>query len=242
MSSKVLFIIGGGPRIGHSVSKKFLREGYQVAIGRRNTEKTAGAEGLDGVVPVYTDVTKPESIAAAFEEVEAKLGTPNIVVYNAAAFTPPSDANDPFRVPTASFENDLTVNVSGAYTALHHATQGFQSLKAQSAEGNVPPFVFIATGNVTPFTPLPIAVTLGTGKAALAYLISAGAVAYKEAGFRFYFASQVTEEGRAVSYPGVSGDAHGDAYWRIVKGEIEEGNWDLRFVANSDGSAKERRE
>lgn len=88
MIGKVLFIIGGGPRIGHSVAKKFIKEGYQVAIGRRNVKETAGAEGLEGVVPVYTDVSKPESVEAAFREVETKLGTPNVVVYNGKCLSP----------------------------------------------------------------------------------------------------------------------------------------------------------
>ena len=74
----VLFILGGGPRIGHSVAKKFLGQGYKVAVGRRQTDKV----NLDGALPVYVDVTKPETIETAFREVESKLGVPNVVVYN----------------------------------------------------------------------------------------------------------------------------------------------------------------
>ena len=43
--------------------------------------------------------------------------------------------------------------------------------------------VFIATGNVTPFRPNPIAITLGSGKAALAYLVRVAVEAYDAAGF-----------------------------------------------------------
>jgi NAD(P)-dependent dehydrogenase (short-subunit alcohol dehydrogenase family) len=78
LEQKVLFIIGGGPRIGHAVAKKFLSQGYKVAIGRRNTEKTE----LDGILRVYVDATKPETIEEAFREVESKLGVPNAIVYN----------------------------------------------------------------------------------------------------------------------------------------------------------------
>lgn len=67
-------ILGGGPRIGHSVARKFLQEGYKVAIGRRNLQETTDSTGLD--------VTKPVSVEAAFREVESKLGIPNVVVYN----------------------------------------------------------------------------------------------------------------------------------------------------------------
>ena len=81
-SAGVLFIVGGGPRIGHSVAKRFLQQGYKVAVGRRNTQDTASSPELAGALPVSLDVTKPRSIEAAFDEVESKLGIPNVVVYN----------------------------------------------------------------------------------------------------------------------------------------------------------------
>ncbi|KFY86059.1 hypothetical protein V498_07609 [Pseudogymnoascus sp. VKM F-4517 (FW-2822)] len=162
-------------------------------------------------------------------------------VHPAAAFTMPPDANDPFGVPTASFEQDLVVNASSAYAGLYHATQGFLALKAKSKDDSgASPYVYIATGNVTPFQPNPVAVTLGSGKAALAYLISVGALAYNAAGYRFYFTSQVTADGGAVPYHDVSGEAHGDLYWKVVNGEMGLSGWDLRFVVNSDGGVIER--
>lgn len=96
----------------------------------------------------------------------------------------PPDVNDPFGVPTDAYQKDLNVNASSAYVGLHRAVHGFQALKTEAEDGDVPPCVYIATGNVTPFTPAPVAVTLGSGKATLAYLISIGAVAYEAAGFR----------------------------------------------------------
>ncbi|KAK4140182.1 epimerase/ hydratase [Dichotomopilus funicola] len=221
---KVLFILGGGPRIGHAVAKKFLSQGYKVAIGRRNTDKT----DVDGALPVHVDVTKPETIEAAFQEVESKLGVPNAVVYNAAALTFPPD-KDPFAVDPAAFSRDLEINVGGAYAALHHATR-------LARRHNNPPLVYIATGNVTPFQAHPLAVTLGPGKSALAHLISVGTIAYDAKEFRLYFASQVTDEGGPVPYPQVSGEAHGEAYWKLMN---EEGHdWDVRFSVASDGSPR----
>lgn len=78
LQQNVLFIIGGGPRIGHAVATKFLAQGYKVAVGRRQTDKV----DIDGALPVYVDVTDPESIGKAFREVESKLGVPTAVVYN----------------------------------------------------------------------------------------------------------------------------------------------------------------
>ncbi|KAK4236967.1 epimerase/ hydratase [Achaetomium macrosporum] len=222
LEQKVLFILGGGPRIGHSVAKKFLSQGYKVAIGRRNIEKM----DLDGVLPVYVDVTKPETIEEAFRKVESRLGVPNAVVYNAAALTFPPE-KDPFGVEPAAFTRDLTINVGGAYTALHHATR-------LARLHNISPLIFIATGNVTPFKVNPLAVTLGPGKSALAHLMSLGSTVYDAKEFRFYFASQVTETGGPVPYPQVSGEAHGEVYWKLAN----EGrnHWDVRFTVAPDGS------
>ena len=71
--------------------------------------------------------------------------------------------------------------MSSAYAALASATRGFKALKARrSTDNGSLPCVFIATGNVTPFQPNPIATTLGSGKAALAYLLSVGDAAYNK--------------------------------------------------------------
>jgi hypothetical protein len=92
------------------------------------------------------------------------------------------DTDDPFSISPADFEQNLAVNVSGGYSALHQATRGFLTLKTLT--GDMISLVFIATGNVTPFQPIPTATTLGSGKAALAYLIHVGMKAYEKTGFR----------------------------------------------------------
>lgn len=79
--SKVAFILGSGPRIGTAVAKTFLKQGYKVAIGKRNINAPLET-GLEGVFVVSLDVTKIESVAKAFEEVETKFGFPNVVIYN----------------------------------------------------------------------------------------------------------------------------------------------------------------
>jgi NAD(P)-dependent dehydrogenase (short-subunit alcohol dehydrogenase family) len=79
---RVLFILGGGPRIGYSVAKRFVREGYKVAIGRRTPAGAEDHKDLEGVFFVAVDVSSRDSIRLAFGEVTAKLGIPNVVVYN----------------------------------------------------------------------------------------------------------------------------------------------------------------
>ncbi|POR33541.1 Epimerase/hydratase [Tolypocladium paradoxum] len=250
-TSHIAFIIGGGPRIGHAVAKKFLGEGYKVAIGRRNVKESAEAADLQGATTVAVDVSKPESVEQAFGEVEAKLGIPNVVVYNgepsfqgalirdsassAAALTVPPEQGDPFSVPPAAFAADSVVNATSGYAALHHATRGWKKLRESSPGSNVPT-VFIVTGNVTPFRPIAMATTLGPGKSALAHLLQIAAQEYRDAGDRFYFASQVTDAGGPVANVDVRGDAHAEVYWGIVRGEVGRDTWDVRFAVASDGA------
>lgn len=79
-SPLVAFVIGAGANIGRSVATHLKSQGYGVAWGSRNPD----VERLkkEGFFPVKIDVTKHESIKAAFEAVNKGLGAPNVVVYN----------------------------------------------------------------------------------------------------------------------------------------------------------------
>jgi hypothetical protein len=73
----------------------------------------------------------------------------------------------------------MAVNVIGGYAALRESVAGFKSLPAEARK------VFIATGNVTPFQPIGMALTLGVGKAALVHAIQIAAKVYQGDGSRY---------------------------------------------------------
>jgi len=221
MAPKTIIVLGAGPGIGYSVAKKFKAEGYQVAVGSRQPDSNKAT--AEGFLPFTVDLTDVQSVEAAFALVNEKYGAPNVVVYNAATLTVPSNFEDPFGVSPDAFVKDLGVNTIGAYTTLNQAVKGFKSLDAGT------PIAFIVTGNVLPFKPLPVGVTLGTGKAAVAHLINIGAITYTKSNFKFYFPSQVTSEGNAVQYDELSPSAHASLYWDLVNRE-EQGEWDVRFL------------
>ncbi|OCK73335.1 putative short-chain dehydrogenase [Lepidopterella palustris CBS 459.81] len=223
MSPKTILILGAGPRVGWSIGKKFAAEGYSVAVASRKPDSKAAE--ADNFLPLSVDLTKPESVKDAFKQTKEKLGVPSVVIYNAATLTFPPDFSDPFSVGADAFIADTAVNAVGAFAAIQESVAGFKSLDAAT------PKVFIATGNILPFNPVPLCVTLGAGKAALAHFIDVGTKAYAEKGYRFYFASQVTKDGNTVDFPELSGEAHGNVYWELV-GEKEQGPWDVRFVGD----------
>lgn len=84
------------------------------------------------------------------------------------------------------FEADLNTNLIGAYVCLHKAVEGGRHLDSLGSEEDglrKVPKVFIANGNVVPWQPVPEAMTLGIGKAALAHLVQ-GEVSVRNTGKR----------------------------------------------------------
>ena len=248
---KIAFILAGGPRIGLSVATAFQNAGYVVIVGNRNPTTNAATPQLSalGIKLVTVDVTSASSIMIAFDKIKHEpslgiLGTPTVVVYNAAALTmaaieskqqgSPGEGIGIFGMDVWTFESDLNTNLVGAYVCLHEAVRGWKNSDSPGPEADglkKVPKVFIATGNVVPWQPVPEAMTLGSGKAALAHLVQCGSMSkeYQEKGWGFYFVSQVTEEGGPVPYDKVDGTRHGGEYVRIVEGSEE--SWDVRFTA-----------
>lgn len=222
----VIFIIGGGPRIGYAVANSFYQNGYKVAIGSRTPNKAEIEK--KGWFPVKMDLLSHDSIRNAFQEVRARIGEPNVVVYNVAALTfVPED--DPFSISGEQFQNDLNINVTGAYTCLKETVTSFKELQNTTQPTRGLPRVFIATGNVVPFKPMPMAFTLGSGKAALVHLIETANQAYGSKGYRFYWASQVLEDGSTVPNEQVDAEKHGTKYVELVERK-KLAEWDVRFV------------
>lgn len=53
---------------------------------------------------------------------------------------------------------------------------------------------------------------------------------------RYYFASQVTGEGKAVPFADASAIAHGEVYLNLVNRDLVRDVWHVRFVATKDGT------
>lgn len=229
-SPGVAFIVGAGPRIGYAVAKAFNSKGYKVALGSRRPNRAEISK--HGWLPVEMDISHQDSIKQGFETVSSQLGSPNVVVYNTAALCF-ADPEDPFTLSAGQYVADLEANLIGGYGCLVEAVASFKRLQGQGRDGGsgALPKVFIATGNVVPWQPVPTAMTLGSGKAALAHLVQVGNMSYYDTrGFRFYFASQVTDDGGPVPYEDVYADAHGRRYVELVD-RADLGEWDVRFAS-----------
>jgi NAD(P)-dependent dehydrogenase (short-subunit alcohol dehydrogenase family) len=78
-------IVGAGPGISASLARALKSAGLAVGLAARNKEKLAPLASEIGAMTFAADTADPEAVARLFEEVEASLGAPDLVVFNAAA-------------------------------------------------------------------------------------------------------------------------------------------------------------
>jgi len=78
-------IVGTGTGISASVARRLADLGVTVAVAARNTQKLEALVRSTGAAAFAADASDPESVSRLFTEVCARLGEPDIVVYNAAA-------------------------------------------------------------------------------------------------------------------------------------------------------------
>lgn len=89
MSKKLAVIVGAGKGMGYHIAEKFAQENFKVVlIARRQTaldEYVAEftAKGYE-VYSKVADVSDTPSLSTAFEQIQADLGTVDVLVYNAA--------------------------------------------------------------------------------------------------------------------------------------------------------------
>jgi NAD(P)-dependent dehydrogenase (short-subunit alcohol dehydrogenase family) len=82
--SKAL-IVGSGSGLSASLAELFAHEGFKVALAARNTEKLASLCAGTGAVAFPCDATDPDQVSQLFQDVERKMGDPDVVIYNASA-------------------------------------------------------------------------------------------------------------------------------------------------------------
>lgn len=95
-------IVGAGPGISASLARKLTQQGARVALAARNTDKLAELCQQTGAQAFACDATDPDAVAALFAQVDAAIGAPDLVVFNASARAPGPIADlDPAAVAKA---------------------------------------------------------------------------------------------------------------------------------------------
>jgi NAD(P)-dependent dehydrogenase (short-subunit alcohol dehydrogenase family) len=185
----VAIIFGAGSRVGASLVKRFVGAGYRVATVSRSASPPNSDSGSDKTFHVQADLSDPSAAHGAFAQVTLSAGWPfpSVVVWNAAAMTPPAadDPNNPLAVPAAGFDRDVGLMVKAPYVAAGEAVRAWRGEAGAGAEG-ARRGTFIMTGNVTPrhIFPVPAMTMLGVGKSGANYWMGVADAALKEEGIR----------------------------------------------------------
>ena len=78
-------IVGAGRGLSASLARLFANEGLRVALAARDADKLAPLCTETGAKAFACDAVEPDQVARLFSAVEAVVGAPDVVVYNASA-------------------------------------------------------------------------------------------------------------------------------------------------------------
>lgn len=81
---QIAVIVGAGAGLSASLARKFSGAGMKVVLAARDTAKLADLGAEVGAAAYPCDVADPASVEALFSSVEADLGVPEVVVFNAS--------------------------------------------------------------------------------------------------------------------------------------------------------------
>jgi NAD(P)-dependent dehydrogenase (short-subunit alcohol dehydrogenase family) len=112
-------IVGAGEGISASLTRLLAREKLQVAIAARNADKLADLCKQTGATAFACDATKADDVAGLFANVEAKVGIPDVVVYNAS-----QRARGPFtELAPEDVAQSIAVSAFGGFLVAQQALQ-----------------------------------------------------------------------------------------------------------------------
>ena len=130
-------VTGVGPGTGSALVRRFVSEGYQVAMIARDVARLdALAAELPDAFSVPCDVTDTAALHAALEAIRARAGAPEVVVHNAVggAFA------DFMEVSPETLQTNFDINVM----ALFHLARWAAPLMIEAGKGAI-----IVTGNTS---------------------------------------------------------------------------------------------
>ena len=78
-------IVGAGPGVSASVARALAAQGVKVGLAARHPDKLADLAADIDAETFTVDTADPAAVAALFEEVDARIGEPDLVLYNASA-------------------------------------------------------------------------------------------------------------------------------------------------------------
>ena len=146
----IALITGAGSGIGRAVSLALQSAGYSVVLAGRRTaelERTAALAVSSGgeVLPVPTDVSRPDSVRALFAMIKDAFGRLDVLFNNAGISGPPVPMED---LTFEQWNAVVGVNLTGAFLC---AQEAIKMMKAQDPRGGR----IINNGSISAYAPRP---------------------------------------------------------------------------------------
>jgi NAD(P)-dependent dehydrogenase (short-subunit alcohol dehydrogenase family) len=119
MTYSTALIVGVGSGLSASLARLFAGNGMRVALAARSTGKLADLAAQTGAQAFACDAARPDDVEHLFAAVEAALGAPDVVVYNASF-----RSRGPFvdLVP-ADVEKAIAVSAFGGFLVAQQAAR-----------------------------------------------------------------------------------------------------------------------
>jgi NAD(P)-dependent dehydrogenase (short-subunit alcohol dehydrogenase family) len=144
--SKIALVTGAGSGIGRAVSVALASNGYTVVLaGRRREELERTAQSGGDMLPVPTDVSDPESVAALFTTIQEKYGRLDLLFNNAGTNTPAIPMEE---LTWQQWSTVVGVNLTGPFLCAQHA---IRMMKSQTPRGGR----IVNNGSISAHTPRP---------------------------------------------------------------------------------------
>jgi NAD(P)-dependent dehydrogenase (short-subunit alcohol dehydrogenase family) len=116
---RTALIVGTGPGVSASLARQLSKLGLKVGVAARDTAKLTDLVAETGAQSFSVDAADPAGVQRLFESVDAKLGQPDLVVYNASARVrgPLADLHP------AAVRQSIEVSAFGAFLVTQQAAQ-----------------------------------------------------------------------------------------------------------------------
>jgi NAD(P)-dependent dehydrogenase (short-subunit alcohol dehydrogenase family) len=200
MSPRVALVTGGGRGIGLATARRFLEEGWQVALLDVDPEVLAsGVASLPGpVLDLLCDVSNSAAVAEALRRVRERFGRLDALVNNAgiAIFKPLLETTE------EDWNRVLAVNLGGPFLM----SQAAAPLMAEGGGGAI-----VNIASISGLRASTLRVAYGTSKAALMHLTKQQAVELASLGIRANCVAPGpvdTAMAKAVHTPEIRADYH----------------------------------
>jgi NAD(P)-dependent dehydrogenase (short-subunit alcohol dehydrogenase family) len=112
-------IVGAGSGISASVARRLAALGAKVGLVARDAAKLAALAAEIGAITFAADASETRAVAALFDDADRRLGTPDIVLYNAS--TP---ARGPIaELEAAAVEKAFAITAFGGFLVVQQAAR-----------------------------------------------------------------------------------------------------------------------